>query len=295
MSGRAPGKAGCRSPTAMTPRQTYAGTCTEPQMRPNGARKSWPADSIPCSHLLTPTFPTACHPTTTSVDQPRPASRRESHLAATESQRRPASPGYSPDRGEQNGRPSGGQVPEPTVDTVIRIGVLTPHGVPGPEVEFAAMAPGRLTVRVVRITGTTDAGGSGGPVSPADLATLATAPALDRAAGHLLTDPVEVIGYASTTSAYATGFDGEMAMVLRLSRLTGRPVAATCASAVHALRVLQVERVALVGAPWFAPGLNELGAAYFAGQGFGVVSSVSAGLPQEPRAVEPAAVCEWVS
>ena len=181
------------------------------------------------------------------------------------------------------------------MDTVIRIGVLTPHGVPGPEVEFAAMAPGRLTVRVVRITGTTDAGGSGGPVSPADLATLATAPSLDRAAGHLLTDPVEVIGYASTTSAYAVGFDGEMAMVLRLSRLTGRPVAATCASAVHALRVLQVERVALVGAPWFAPGLNELGAAYFAGQGFGVVSSVSAGLPQEPRAVEPAAVCEWVS
>src|SRR5262249_6409949 len=41
---------------------------------------------------------------------------------------------------------------EPTVDTVIRVGVLTPHEVPGPEVEFAAMAPGRLAMRVVRTT-----------------------------------------------------------------------------------------------------------------------------------------------
>jgi len=40
---------------------------------------------------------------------------------------------------------------------------------------------------------------------------------------------------------------------------------------------------------------NELGAAYFAGQGFDVVSSASAGLSQDPRAVEPAAVFEWAS
>jgi hypothetical protein len=38
-----------------------------------------------------------------------------------------------------------------------------------------------------------------------------------------------------------------MAMVSRLSQLTGRAVTAICTSAVHALRVLQVERVALVG------------------------------------------------
>jgi len=181
------------------------------------------------------------------------------------------------------------------VDTVIRVGVLTPHEVPGPEVELAAMAPGRLATRVARITGTTVAGGSGGPVSPAELGSLTTAPFLDRAAGQLLTDPVEVIGYASTTSAYTIGFDAEMALVLRLSRLTGRPVAATCASAVHALRILQVERVALIGAPWFPPSSNELGAAYFASQGFEVVSSASAELPRDPRAVEPVAVSEWVS
>jgi maleate isomerase len=189
----------------------------------------------------------------------------------------------------------GGQLPAPTVETVIGIGVLTPHEVPGPEVEFAAMAPGQLAVRVVRITSTAGAGGGGGPVSPVELGPLTTAPWLDRAAGQLLTGPVEVIGYASTTSAYAIGFDAEMAMVVRLSRLTGRPVAATCASAVRALRVLRAERVALIGAPWFAPGFNELGAAYFAGQGFDVVSSASAELSRDPGAVEPAAVCEWAS
>lgn len=185
--------------------------------------------------------------------------------------------------------------PEPTVDIVIRVGVLTPHEVPGPEVEFAAMAPGRLATRVVRITGAAEAGGSGGPVSPAALGPLTTAPLLDRAAGQLLTGPVDVIGYASTTSAYTIGFDAEIAMVVRLSQRAGCPVAATCASAVRALRVLQVQRVALIGAPWFAPEFNELGAAYFASQGFDVVSSASAGLSHDPRAIQPAAVCEWAS
>ena len=178
---------------------------------------------------------------------------------------------------------------------MIRIGVLTPHEVPGPEVEFAVMTPGRLATRVVRITGVEGASDGGGPVSPAVLGPHTTAPMLDRAAGQLVTGPVDVIGYASTTSAYTTGFDAEMAMVLRLSQLTGCLVAATCASAVRALRVLQVERVALVGAPWFAPQFNELGAAYFASQGFDVVSSTSAGLSQDPGAVEAAAVCEWIS
>jgi maleate isomerase len=189
----------------------------------------------------------------------------------------------------------GGQVPEPTVDTVIRIGVLTPHEVPGPEVEFAAMAPGHVATRVVRITGTAGASASSGPVSPAELGPLTTAPLLDRAAAHLLTDPVDVIGYASTTSAYTIGFEAETALVSRLSQLTGCPVAATCASAVHALRILKVERVALVGAPWFASEFNDLGAAYFASQGFDVVSSESAGLSHDPGTVEPAAVCEWTS
>src|SRR5262249_33089604 len=134
---------------------------------------------------------------------------------------------------------------------------MTPHEAPGPEVEFAAMAPGRLAMRVVRTAGAADAGDSGGPVSPAALRTLTTAPFLDRVAEQLLTDPVDVIGHASTTTAYAIGFNAEMAMVSRLSRLTGRPVAATCASAVRALRVLPGERVAPIRAPSVSPHVHR--------------------------------------
>ena len=53
--------------------------------------------------------------------------------------------------------------------------------------------------------------------------------------------------------------------------------------------------MALIGAPWFAPEFNELGAGYFASQGFDVVSSASARLSHDPRAVESAAVCAWAS
>lgn len=177
---------------------------------------------------------------------------------------------------------------------MIRTGVLTPHGAPGPEVEFAAMAPGRLATRVVRVTA--EASGRLPSAAALDELTAATAaPVLERAAGQLLTGPADVIGYASATSAYAIGFGAEMTMTARLSRLTGRPVAATCASAVHALRVLRLERVALIGAPWFDPKFSELGAACFASRGSDVVSSEPAGLPHGPAAIEPAAVAGWIS
>jgi maleate isomerase len=129
----------------------------------------------------------------------------------------------------------------------------------------------------------------------AELTAATATPILERAAGQLLTDPVDVIGYASTTSAYTIGFEAEMTMTSRLSQLTGRPLAATCASAVQALRVLRLERVALIGALWFDPKFNELGAAYFASQGFDVDSSESAGLSHDPAAIEPAAVTAWIS
>ena len=129
----------------------------------------------------------------------------------------------------------------------------------------------------------------------AELTAATATPILERAAGQLLTDPVDVIGYASTTSAYTIGFEAEMTLTSRLSQLTGRPVATTCASAVQALRVLRLDRVALIGAPWFDPKFNELGATYFGSQGFDVVSSESAGLSHDPAAIEPAAVTAWIS
>jgi maleate isomerase len=172
----------------------------------------------------------------------------------------------------------------------LRIGVLTPHASPGPEEEFPAMAPGCLATRVV------DVGPPGDPpTTPPVLRALTAAAVLDEAARTLLADSIDAVGYASTTSAYVIGFDAEMAMVSRLATRLAVPVAATCASAVQALRVLEVEGVALIGAPWFETELNELGAAYFRSQGFEVVFSRSAELSQDPSRIEPAAVYEWTS
>ena len=75
----------------------------------------------------------------------------------------------------------------------------------------------------------------------------------------------------------------------------GVPVASTCASAVLALRALALERIALFGAPWFLPELNDLGADYFRGQGFDVVSSASANLSKDSDRIAPADVVSWVS
>jgi maleate isomerase len=185
------------------------------------------------------------------------------------------------------------RMPRSTQPAVLRIGVLTPHATPGPEIEFAAMAPGRLVARVARVT--TAANDAGEPASSSDLRTLTSPECLDSAAETLLVDTIDGIGHASTTSGYVIGFDAETAMVSRLAESTGLPVAATCSSAVHALRVLDVERVALVGAPWFAREYNELGTAYFASQGFRVVSSQSAGLSQHPRDIEHTGVRDWTS
>jgi maleate isomerase len=149
------------------------------------------------------------------------------------------------------------------------------------------MAPGRVVTCVARIP--SDGGTVGEPggdvTSPSGLRSLTAPELIDPAAEMLARAPLDAIGYASTSSAYAIGFDAEEALISRLSRRLGIPVLATCASAVLALRVLGVERIALVDPPWFGAELNELGAAYFRSQRFDVVSSASAGLSQDPRQI----------
>jgi maleate isomerase len=178
---------------------------------------------------------------------------------------------------------------------VIRIGVLTPHAAIGPEEEFSAMAPGRLVTRVLSVADKSVTVGAEGnpPSTPLGLRALTAAPLLGEAARTLAGESVDVVGHASTTSGYVIGFDEETAMASRLSELLDVPVATTCASAVLALRALDVERVTLIGAAWFDSELNELGAAYFGSQGFDVVSSASADLSHNPRRIDPAAVCSW--
>jgi maleate isomerase len=158
------------------------------------------------------------------------------------------------------------------------------------------MAPGRVVTCVARVSSDAAAVGVGAtPTTLSGLRMLTAPPFLDAVADMLGRGSVDVIGYASTSSAYAIGSDAEAAVVSRLSRQVGIPVLATCASAVLALRLLDVERVALVDPPWFDAELNELGAAYFQSEGFDVVSSTSAGLSRDPRRIEATAVFEWTS
>ena len=158
------------------------------------------------------------------------------------------------------------------------------------------MAPGRVVSCVARVSSDAAAVGVGATSTAlSELRTLAAPPFLDTAADMLGRSSVDVIGYSSTSSAYAIGFDAEAAVVSRLSQQVGIPVVATCASAVLALHLLDVERIALVDPPWFDPELNELGAAYFRSAGFDVASSTSAGITRDPRRIEAAAVFEWVS
>jgi maleate isomerase len=125
------------------------------------------------------------------------------------------------------------------------------------------MAPGRVLTCVARVSADAPAvGGEADPTTTAALRELTAWPLLDDAAVLLGRGSVDAIGYASTSSGYAIGFDAEAAFVTRLSRRVGVPVVATCAAAVLALRVLDVDRIALVDPPWFDAELNELGAAY---------------------------------
>jgi maleate isomerase len=179
---------------------------------------------------------------------------------------------------------------------MISIGVLTPHAAAGPAVELPGMAPGQVVTRVSRIPapGANVSAPGTPPTSPSGLRALTAPSALDKAAAAFACGSVDVIGYASTSTGYAIGFDAEATMVERLSQRWSLPVAGTSLSAGAALQVLQVQRVALVHPPWFDDELNDLGAAYFRGQGFEVVSSESADLANDPRRIEPGAIIEWI-
>ncbi|HZX05452.1 hypothetical protein [Kribbella sp.] len=170
---------------------------------------------------------------------------------------------------------------------VITVGVLTPHALPGPEVELPDMASGRVRVEVSRTA--SDAG----PTSPDGLRAQARPAVLDKAAALL--PAADVLAFASTGSAYALGYAEESALVERLRERWDVPVSATCLAAVAALRARDIKRISLVHPPWFGASLNELGAEYFGSQGFEVVDARLADLPDDPNKVEPAMVVEWVA
>jgi maleate isomerase len=181
--------------------------------------------------------------------------------------------------------------------SMITIGVLTPHAEAGPETELSLMAPGEVFTQLSRIPRSDRnlAGPGTPPTSPSGLRALTDPSTLDTAAAAFPGGSVDALGYASTSTGYAIGFDAEAALVERLSHQWRLPVASTSHSAVAALRALHVQRVALVHPPWFEDEMNDLGAAYFRSQGYEVASSRSAGLVNDPGRIEPDAVLEWIT
>jgi maleate isomerase len=180
---------------------------------------------------------------------------------------------------------------------VISIGVLTPHAAAGPEVEFADMAAGQVVTRISRIPAPGAGGAAQGtpPTAPSGLQALTAPAVLDDAAAAFDPGSVEALGYASTSTAYAIGFAAETALVERLAHRWDLPAVGSSSAAVAALQTLDVERVALVHPPWFDAELNDLGAHYFRDQGFEVVESESADLPNDPNRIEPGGIIEWIS
>ncbi|WP_377501844.1 hypothetical protein [Microlunatus sp. GCM10028923] len=152
----------------------------------------------------------------------------------------------------------------------LAIGVLTPHVAAGPEVEWPAMAGGRVTVRREPV----------GPAGP------------EHALARFGDGSVGALAYASTSTGYALGHRAETELIDRLAQRSGVPVVAGAAAAVLALRSFRTERVTLVHPPWFDLDLDRLGVGYFHDQGFDATVIRAAGLPGDPSRVRTTSVID---
>jgi maleate isomerase len=131
------------------------------------------------------------------------------------------------------------------------------------------------------------------PLAP--VRAFAEPPGVDEAITLLAAAPVHAIGFGFTSSAYTLGAEAEVGMISRLrDRARGLPVVTPTAAAVTGLRVLGVERVALVDPPWFDAELNGLGRDYFRAAGFDVVFAAPAGLPSQQEMISPSDLFDWV-
>lgn len=117
---------------------------------------------------------------------------------------------------------------------------------------------------------------------------------MDRAAVAFRGSPLSAVVHASTTSGYVIGARREAALVARLVQRFGVPAVASCAAVVAALRPHEITRVQVVHPPWFADELDELGDAYFRGQGFDAVVTKAVGLPADPAGVAAQQVIDGV-
>lgn len=176
-----------------------------------------------------------------------------------------------------------------------RIGVIVPHADLVPEAELSAMVPGGVAISATRVffgAMATDPN-LDEPVELAALRAYLRPPLLDDAAALLAGAPLTVIAYAFTSTCYLGGDGDDDIVRARLERAAAVRIVTTCASAVQALRSLDVERIALVHPPWISGELNLMGAAYFRRQGLDVVFAAPAVVTGGQLDVRPDDVYEW--
>lgn len=172
----------------------------------------------------------------------------------------------------------------------LTVGVVTPHAASGPEVELPSMTRGRVTTVLSRTgvpPGVT-------PSAHTHLRASTEPAALDHAAATFRGTTLAAVAHASTTSGYLIGHREEAVLVERLSQRFSAPAVASCAAVTAALRMHGVGQVQLVHPPWFDDEFDELGVAYFRGQGFDTVVTKAARLPADPARVDPQGVIDWV-
>ena len=145
--------------------------------------------------------------------------------------------------------------------TIGRLGVLTPDFDPTPESEMWAMAPAGVSIHSARV-----------PRRRRDPRAFAEAPNVDLATDQLVQLTPRSILFAYTSSSYALGAEGEIAVHNRLQeRAKGIRIIFTCGAATAALQLLGVRRVSLIHPPWFSEAINKQGETYFRVKGFDVV------------------------
>lgn len=177
-----------------------------------------------------------------------------------------------------------------------RIGVLVPHADVFPECELGAMAPDGVSIHAARVPfAAMGAGGAMDPTIPHGPVLAIVAPgAIDEATALLAQAPVQVIGFAFTSSSYVTSEADDLRLAARLEQSSnGQRVLIPCASALAAMRALGVGRLALIDPPWFDDALNDAGRRYFSDAGIDVVMARSAELPSNQQAIEPPDVYDW--
>ena len=117
----------------------------------------------------------------------------------------------------------------------------------------------------------------------------------DAAIDLLMRLEPRAILYASTSTSYYLGLDGETAFRTRLeTRTKGIPVIFPAAALAEAARAVGARRIALVHPPWFADAPHALGETYFTSRGFTVVSSKRVTPARDLSEVPASEVHDWI-